>query len=169
MFEENSEVTRQIQVLAATAGTELLKAYGVATTPAAEGWVHNDELLYSGVMGFVGESMRGTCLLAARAATVVAAAPADARPRDWVGELANQLVGRLKSKLLARNVSIAMTTPVVLSGVRIEPLPRTSIEPAVFDTATGKVLIWLEVEVDRAFRLDTERPIAATEGDLLVF
>lgn len=169
MFEERSEVTRQLQTLAATAAAELLKAYGVHATPTTEGWVHNDELLYSGVMGFVGENLRGTCLLAARATTVLAAAPPDARPRDWVGELANQLVGRLKSKLLARNASIAMTTPVVLSGVRIEPLPRTSIEPAVFDTTTGRVLIWLEVEVDRGFRLDTERPIPATEGDLLVF
>ena len=156
-------------MLAATAGAELFKAYGVDSRPAVEGWVQTDELMYSGVMGFVGESLRGTCLLAARSATVLAAAPPDARPRDWVGELANQLVGRLKSKLLARNVSIAMTTPVVLSGVRIEPLPRTSIEPAVFDTATGKVLVWLEVEVDSAFRLETERPIPATEGDLLVF
>jgi CheY-specific phosphatase CheX len=169
MFEERTELTRQIQTLAASAGAELLKAYGVIGTPSSEGWVQNDELLYSGVMGFVGDSLRGTCLLAARATTVLAAAPPDARPRDWVGELANQLVGRLKSKLLARNVSIAMTTPVVLSGIRIEPLPRTSIEPAILDTATGKVLIWLEVEVDNAFRLDTERPIAATEGDLLVF
>lgn len=169
MFEERSDVTRQIQTLAATAGAELLNAYGVQTKPTDDGWVQTDELLYTGVMGFVGESMRGTCLLAARAATVLAAAPPDARPRDWVGELANQLVGRLKSKLLARNVSIAMTTPVVLSGVRIEPLPRTTIEPAVFDTATGKVLIWLEVEVDGTLRFDTERPIPATEGDLLVF
>jgi CheY-specific phosphatase CheX len=169
MFEENSEVRNQIQLLAATAAAELLKAYGVEATPAASGWVQTDELMYSGVMGFVGDGVRGTCLLAARSATVLAAAPPDARPRDWVGELANQLVGRLKSKLLARNVSIAMTTPVVLSGVRIEPLPRTHVEPAVFDTATGKVLVWLEVEVDRAFALETERPIAATEGDLLVF
>jgi hypothetical protein len=169
MFEERSDVTRQIQTLAATAGAELLSAYGVKTKPATQGWEQTDELLYTGVMGFVGERLRGTCLFAARAATVLAAAPPDARPRDWVGELANQLVGRLKSKLLARNVSIAMTTPVVLSGVRIEPLPRTTIEPAVFDTATGKALIWLEVEVDGTFRFDTERPIAATEGDLLVF
>lgn len=169
MFEERTELTQQIQTLAASAGAELLKAYDVVATPSREGWVQNDELLYSGVMGFVGDSLRGTCLLAARATTVLAAAPPDARPRDWVGELANQLVGRLKSKLLARNVSIAMTTPVVLSGIRIEPLPRSTIEPAILDTATGKVLIWLEVEVDSAFRLDTERPIAATEGDLLVF
>jgi len=62
-----------------------------------------------------------------------------------------------------------MTTPVVLSGIRLSPLPRTTIEPAVLDTPTGRVLIWLEVEVDAAFRFDTERPMAATEGDLLVF
>lgn len=169
MFIERPEVTEQIQRLAAAAGAELFCAYGVEATPATGGWVETDELLYSGVMGFVGDALRGTCLLAAPAATVLAAAPPDARPRDWVGELANQLVGRLKSKLLARSVTIAMTTPVVLTGVRISPLPRGDVAPAVFDTVTGRVMVWLELEVDGAFRFGSERPLAAGEGDLLVF
>ena len=166
---ERFEVAQQIQKLAALAGAELLEAYGVDSVPAKGGWVENDELLYSGVMGFYGETLSGTCLLAAPAATVLAAAPRDARPRDWVGELTNQLVGRLKSKLLARGVTIAMTTPVVLSGVRISPLPRGDMEPAVFETSTGRALVWLEFEATSAFRFGSERPIAGTEGDLLVF
>src|SRR5215213_868851 len=127
---ERIGVALQIQELAALAGAELLEAYGVDVVPAKGRWVESDELLYSGVMGFFGETLSGTCLLAAPAATVFASAPKDARPRDWVGELTNQLVGRLKSKLLARGVTIAMTTPVVLSGVRVSPLPRGDMEPA---------------------------------------
>jgi CheY-specific phosphatase CheX len=169
MFAEQSQVTEAMQAMAAAACVELLQAYGVTATPAADGWVHTDELLFSGVMGFVGSNVRGTCLLAAPLAAVLATAPADARPRDWVGELANQLVGRLKLKLMARGVTIALTTPIVLSGMRLSPLPRGDVQPGVLETKTGRVLVWLETEVDAEFRFGSERPVRAAEGEFLVF
>jgi CheY-specific phosphatase CheX len=169
MFVERSDATQRIQAMAASAATELLDAYGVKLTEAVEGWEESDEVLYSGVMGFIGERVRGTLLLAAPKDTVLATAPEDARPRDWVGELANQLVGRLKSKLMAHGVTVALSTPVVLSGVRLSPLPRSEVLPAVFETASGRVLVWLEVEVDPEFTLGSLRPLRATEGEFLVF
>jgi CheY-specific phosphatase CheX len=169
MFVEQSQVTEAMQAMAAAACVELLHAYGVAATPAADGWVHTDELLFSGVMGFVGSDVRGTCLLAAPLAAVLATGPADARPRDWVGELANQLVGRLKLKLMARGVTIALTTPIVLSGMRLSPLPRGDVQPGVLETKSGRVLVWLEAEVDASFRLGSERPLRAAEGEFLIF
>jgi CheY-specific phosphatase CheX len=168
MFVEKSEMTRAIQDLAGAACVELLKAYGVALTPS-QSWVESDELMFSGVMGFVGESVRGTCLLAAPQGTVEAAAPKQAGARDWVGELANQLVGRLKVKLMARGATIALSTPVVLRGVKLSPLPRTDVEPVVFDSAAGKVLVWVEVEIEDDFKLGEERALTASEGELLVF
>ena len=74
MFVERSETTRAIQTLAGSACTELMQAYGVTLVPTL-GWAENDEVMFSGVMGFVGESVRGTCLLAAPQGTVEAAAP----------------------------------------------------------------------------------------------
>lgn len=166
---EHSEAASRVHAMAAMAGAELLEAYGVKATRSTSGWIDTDDLVYSGVMGFVGDALRGSCLLTARPATLLAAAPADARPRDWVGELANQFVGRLKSKLLGYGVSIAVTTPIALSGIRLSPLPRSNVEPVIFETDTGRVLIWLELEVDAAFELGPERPISAAAGDLLVF
>lgn len=168
MFVEKSEMTRAIQDLAGAACVELLKAYGVSLTPS-QSWVESEELMFSGVMGFVGESVRGTCLLAAPQGTVEAAAPKQAGARDWVGELANQLVGRLKVKLMARGATIALSTPVVLRGVKLSPLPRTDVEPVVFDSAAGKVLVWVEVEIEDDFKLGEERALTASEGELLVF
>lgn len=168
MFVERSDTTRMIQSLAGAACIELLQAYGVTLTPS-NGWGDSDEVMFSGVMGFVGDRVRGTCLLAAPQGTVEAAAPQDASARDWVGELANQLVGRLKAKLLARGATIALSTPVVLRGVRLSPLPRTDVEPVVFHSPTGKVLVWLEVEIEDGFELGEERALQATEGELLVF
>lgn len=147
---------------------ELMSAYGVDLQPAKE-WGESDEVMFSGVMGFVGDNVRGTCLLAAPHGTVLAAAPKNAGARDWVGELANQLVGRLKAKLMARGALIALSTPVVLRGVKLSPLPRTDVEPVVFQSTSGKVLVWLEVEIDSDFQLGEERALQASEGELLVF
>lgn len=169
MFVERSETTHAIQALAGSACVELMQAYGVQLQPAAEGWAESDELMFSGVMGFVGDSVRGTCLLAAPQATVEAAAPKDAGARDWVGELSNQLVGRLKAKLMARGATIALSTPVVLRGVKLSPLPRTDVDPVIFDSPAGKVLVWLEVEIEADFQLGEERALKASEGELLVF
>jgi CheY-specific phosphatase CheX len=168
MFVERSETTRTIQTLAGAACVELMQAYGVALTPSS-GWGDTDEVLLSGVMGFVGDSVRGTCLLAAPEGTVRAAAPENAAARDWVGELSNQLVGRLKGKLMARGATIALSTPVVLRGVKLSPLPRTDVEPVVFQSQQGKVLVWLEVEIEDGFKLGEERALQASEGELLVF
>ncbi|HEX2877753.1 MAG TPA: chemotaxis protein CheX [Polyangiaceae bacterium] len=168
MFVERSEATQAIQALAGAACTELLQAYGVELRPAL-GWTETDEVMLSGVMGFVGDHVRGTCLLAAPQGTIEAAAPEGAATRDWVGELANQLVGRLKAKLMARGATIALSTPVVLRGVKVSPLPRTNVEPVVFESKAGRVLVWLEVEVEKDFQLSEERALQASEGELLVF
>jgi CheY-specific phosphatase CheX len=168
MFIERSDTTRAIQSLAGQACVELFQAYNVAVTPS-EGWAGSDEVMFSGVMGFVGDHVRGTCLLAAPQGTLEAAAPSNAGARDWMGELANQLAGRLKVKLMARGATIALSTPVVLRGVRLSPLPRTDVEPLVFHGASGRVLVWLEVEVGDDFQLGEERALTANEGELLVF
>jgi CheY-specific phosphatase CheX len=168
MFVERSETTRAIQALAGAACTELMQAYGVQLNPTL-GWGESDEVMFSVVMGFVGDSVRGTCLLAAPQGTVEAAAPQSAAARDWVGELANQLVGRLKAKLMARGATIALSTPVVLRGVKLSPLPRTDVAPVVFESTAGKVLVWLEVEIEDGFQLGEERALKASEGELLVF
>lgn len=168
MFVERSETTRAIQALAGAACVELMQAYNVELK-SAPSWSESDDVMFSGVMSFVGDSVRGTCLLAAPQGTVIAAAPRQASARDWVGELANQLVGRLKAKLMARGATIALSTPVVLRGVRLSPLPRTDVEPVVFQSPAGKVLVWLEVEVEADFQLGEERRPSVSEGELLVF
>ncbi|HEX2860477.1 MAG TPA: hypothetical protein VHN79_02510, partial [Lacunisphaera sp.] len=64
---------------------------------------------------------------------------------------------------------IALSTPVVLRGVKVSPLPRTNVEPVVFESKAGRVLVWLEVEVEKDFQLSEERALQASEGELLVF
>lgn len=170
MFSENQEIAHQASQLASAACVELFDAYGVSLSPSNVPWGQSDEALLSGVMGFVGETVRGTCLLAGEYAPLAASSPVGGRLRDWVGELANQLAGRLKTKLIARGVEVALTTPIVLSGVRLQPLPRGALEPTVFTSAAGVIMVWVEVEASDGLSLGSVRPKASsTEGDILIF
>ena len=168
MFSERPPLTQSVQELAGDACVELLRAYRLSAVPTPD-FIESNEALFSGVMSFVGDTLRGTCLFAAPEAVVLAAAPDGALPRDWVGELANQLVGRLKVKLLSRGATIALSTPVVLRGMRLCPLPRSGLEPLSFLTPHGRVVVWVEVEAEDGISLDTEVTPVASEGDLLVF
>jgi hypothetical protein len=57
----------------------------------------------------------------------------------------------------------------VLRGVKLSPLPRTDVEPVVFESTAGRVLVWLEVEVAAGFQFSDERAPKVSEGELLVF
>lgn len=170
MWTQDNEIELKIEALGAAACTELFGAYGVELSPSKKSWGSGDERLLSGSMGFVGRHVRGTCLLATTEKTLVESCPTNGTLRDWIGELTNQLVGRLKTKLLGCGVEVFVTTPIVLSGVRIQPLPRGNLEPSVFSAPAGDVLVWVEVEADRGFALGSLHPGRANvEGEVILF
>ena len=170
MYLENRSVTDTVNDLVHHACTELFSDYGVSLARGHFEWGDSNDPLLSSVMGFVGDHLRGTCLLACEHAPLAASCPPGGRPRDWIGELANQLVGRLKVKLLGYGENVALTTPIVLQGIRIQPLPRSNVSPALFSAGNGVVLSWLEVEVECGFTLPApQRADAGETGELMLF
>jgi hypothetical protein len=171
MLSENDAVSARVSLLAAQACAELFDAYGVPLTPVESAFESLDESIMSGVMGFVGTRLRGTCLLTSAEGPIKASCPAGNRSRDWIGELTNQLVGRLKTKLIARGVEVFLTTPIVLTGARIRPVPRGVLEPTLFVSPLGNVMVWVEAESGRDLTLSTEAPMhqPGGEGDILLF
>jgi hypothetical protein len=172
MLLENDAVSAKVGTLAGAACVELFDAYGVRLVDAPGGsWEHSDEAVLSGSMGFVGPRLRGTCLLASSEGPLIASCPAGGRPKDWIGELTNQLVGRLKTKLLARGVEVFLSTPIVLTGARIRPVPRGLLTPTVLACAEGHVLVWLEAESGQDLTLVSEHPSPnpGSEGDIFIF
>jgi len=164
----NLTTKRLLTDMAAQAWVELLAAYGVALTPAAAGWqARAEQPKLFGVIGFGGKGVRATCLVGAEQSLLEASCRASGRPRDWIAELANQFVGRLKMKLLSHSVSVTMTTPLALSGVRVTPLPRFAEEPVAFDSPQGAALLWLELETEEHFALSPGRPLSVEPGDLV--
>ena len=171
MFEEDETLASGVGLLAVSACQELFGAYGVQLRPSQTSWELWDEPVLSGVMGFVGGCLRGTCLLAGGEGPIHASCPQGGRVRDWIGELTNQLVGRVKAKLLSRGIEVALTTPIILSGARLQPVPRGALRPTVFDSATGSVLVWIEAEAGGKLELGCEPMPSSTEaeGGILLF
>lgn len=170
MMTENDTLTAQVGELCAEACGELFAAYGVTLTRTGRAWTQSDTVVVSGVMGFVGSRLRGTCLLAGPSAIIAESCPATGSARDWMGELTNQLVGRLKTKLLSRGVEVALTTPIVLSGARLQPVPRGALLPTVFDSHAGEVLVWVEAESGRDVTLAAApTDSSGGEGDIVFF
>ena len=167
---QNHDVELSVSKMAVNACIDLFGAYRVPLASAGAAWGESDRPLLSGVIGFVGSRVRGTCLLASTEPPIAASCPPGGRLRDWVGELTNQLMGRLKSKLVARDLSVELSTPIVLSGVKIQPLPKAKLEPTVLSAMHGEVLVWLEIETAPGFVLADERDgLSGSEGDVLIF
>lgn len=170
MIAENVALGNQVRELASGACLELFTAYGVSLERIDEEFIEADERMLCGVIGFVGRGVRGTCLLAGTEPPLHRSCPEGGRVRDWVGELANQLAGRLKAKFLARNAEVALTTPVVLSGVRLHPLPRGNEQPIIMRSSDGQIMVWVEVESEPTFQLN-EQALGSlhSEGEVVLF
>jgi CheY-specific phosphatase CheX len=177
------EPQQALEQFTAAACQDLFARYGVAVKQVAEGDEPlSPDFLLCSVIGFSGRDIRGTLVLAltetlpeisnpvAGAARV--AGTQDPTQRDWVGELSNQLLGRVKIELLRCGVEIYLNLPAVLRGKHLAPLPRTELKPLKFTLQGGAVAVWLEVETRPGFRIavdgaaDHSGPGA---GDTLMF
>ena len=128
------------------------------------------------VIGFSSRTFNGSLLLVLPRSLVEHTLPAaDASLADWCGELANQLLGRLKNRLIDYQVSLNMTLPVVISGGRFALPAKTRPVTRYFCFVSdwGKFFVRLEAEIGPNVELVRQaRPEAGRvldEGELLLF
>jgi CheY-specific phosphatase CheX len=100
------------------------------------------------VIGFTGSGIRGSLGLGMATALRRELAPDGSDMEDWHAEVANQLLGRLKSKLLRYGAPIDMALPMVLRGVRLELAARDELVTYPFEHAAGCCAAWLDVTID---------------------
>src|SRR5262245_13024564 len=126
---------------------ELFAAYGVSICDAPDAPGSPRDLPCAGIVGFTGAVLRGTLMVApAGDAMACFGYSAPHEVRDWVGEMANQLLGRIKNQLLGYGVEIYLTTPLVIRGERLAPVPHAKDRPYRFETGAGSVSIWFDAE-----------------------
>jgi hypothetical protein len=165
---ENERTNARIAELAAESCVALWRDYSIELTPAGyDADESSEDPMLFGAIGFVGERLRATCLLGTHQRLLQASGRSSNQPRDWIAELSNQLIGRIKMRLLGCGVNVKVTTPLALSGIKLRPLPRLAPAPLAFTSAFGPVVVWLELESERGFILPDEKPLSITPGDLV--
>jgi CheY-specific phosphatase CheX len=119
-------------------------------------------------VGFSGPALRGASILAASESPIAKSNPVDGSIADWIAELANQLVGRIKNQLLLNGADVYATTPIVLPGDHIAPMRRVDITPLVFSADEGSVFVWIELETKPEFQLGMPCEVI-NEGEAVLF
>lgn len=166
---------RPIDDLVAECCADLLSSYRLdASTRSRDDFPAVEALALFGVMGFGGKQMRGSLVLAATREPLEVTNPGGVTSqRDWICELANQLLGRVKNRLLASGVEIMLAIPAGLTGDNLCFIPSKLRAPQVFAAAKGYVCVWIDCEFAEGFELPASildaAGTAAPEGETILF
>lgn len=160
--------TALVHDLARHAIVELFDDYGVSIFPGEAPDECSRPILCSGVVGFSGPGLRGSAVLSMSHEPLVRSMPVLGSVTDWLSELSNQLVGRIKNKMLARGAVVYVTAPVVLRGSHLVPQPRAELNPLLYYSEPGNILLSVEVETSPDFVLAQPEEVVQ-EGELLLF
>jgi CheY-specific phosphatase CheX len=114
----------QLNDVVISATTTLLSTHGISAEH--DSGARANELVYAdtlAIIGLGGQKLRGSVVLSVPAPLLASSHPTGGGTpeelADWLSELANLLLGRLKVQLLERGISIELGTPVTLSGTAL--------------------------------------------------
>lgn len=177
LTEEVMQAVSLVDGLAQDATAALFDTYGVKVVqdgPAAAKSLQAVPLI--SVIGFSSDVLSGSLVLALPQSVAERTLPvAGVSLSDWSGELANQLLGRLKNQLLKYKVVLNMSLPVVLSGdgLRLLATKHQITRYYSFSSDAGKVFIRLDMEMSPDFRFTADDGATSEgvvdEGELLLF
>lgn len=94
---------------------------------------------------------------------------------DWLGEIANQVLGRIKNLTLEYSVNFSLSAPSVVKGQTLEVLGhgKKMVEKFYFVADGHPVTITFVCAINPNFNFDTavkvEKKSHAAEGDSLLF
>jgi CheY-specific phosphatase CheX len=126
---------------------------------------------------FRGPVMRGSLVLmtaSAEAAKTLRPPPpvSELLVRDWVGELANQILGRIKNRLLEHGLSFDPGMPRVVWGPDLERAVHSDPgdDVLVFEASNVPLTVRFAVTVDETADVAAMAPQeTAAEGDVILF
>ncbi len=132
----------------------------------------NAQHMLLGFIGFTHDHMRGTVAIIAPQLLLDHSAQG-ACPKDWIGELANQLLGRLKNKLLGYDVALQMSTPIAMRGCALSiSNDPNSIIALDYASNHGPLHVYMDIEITDGFELEHTNTIEEDlmdEGEFLFF
>jgi hypothetical protein len=169
-----SEIESLLTNASASAAAELFSEYNVSLEDGdVTVYRSAGDLAFLGVVSYMAPGLSGTLVLGLTPKVLRRSNPCQTSDRDWAGELANQLFGRVKLKLLRRGLELWSVAPAVVDGTHLIPaVTHPGFDPHFFKADTTEcVALWIEVEIGRDVRLDTAAPDQdiPTEGDVILF
>lgn len=151
----------------------LFAAYGLSLTPSGVETVQsNPELSLISVIGFSGDGIRGSVVLAMSDELIYRALPSCTSRPDGISELANQHLGRMKNWMLRTGIELHTGSPALINGRHLLPAVHCpDFHPFVFASGDGVVCLWVDVDIAHDLRRDAGLMGAyiPSEGDLLLF
>jgi hypothetical protein len=160
---------------ATAAAIELFAAYRVTITPVTGPDVHAPipDLAALGIVRFTATGLSGTVVLGAPTSTLRRSNTRGTSDRDWIAELANQLIGRFKLKLLRAGFELWSMAPVAVSArLLATAVTQPDFAPFSFrDSQGGAIAVWIELDINGAIKMTA--PAAEgeipQEGDIIMF
>ncbi len=171
-----ADTRRAIEVIVQTAGVDLFRDYGIAVAPVpriATAPCQPTPDSFGSAVPFHGPSVHGTLAFWVAQATLRRTVPAEAshlNERDWVRELCNQLMGRIKRRCMRYQILLQSGVPALVDPKNFEPMTKS--QPAalfLFRALTGPVIVWLGGDLERAPFNFAGGVDVVPEGDLVIF
>jgi hypothetical protein len=157
---------------------ELFAAYGVelnlaeADAGSATFAAMGAKIAFLGFAGFGGPHLSGSVVLGATEGVLRRSNQTRSAVDDWMAELANQFLGRIKNRLLRAGIAIHRVPPTVVQGPAAALRSGRGGRPVALVDGHDAVLIWIDSEtavaaVDEvAF---TEQADVMVEGEMVLF
>jgi CheY-specific phosphatase CheX len=157
--------------IVAEAAEKTFSAYDAPLTPS-EAPNNGHEIV--AVIGYAADEVRGGIAVGISEGLARRTMPTGNVPiYDWVGELANQILGRARNQLIAYRVNIQIATPVVLHGlgVRVAPPGDGSARVNSYSFQGEIVQVLAEARFEQGFEFpEPETAVdVVDEGEMLFF
>jgi len=156
---------------------DLFHACSVAVAPlkrstASSKVMGADRLI--GTIEFSSPSMTGSATLSvpsALFATTTASEERKPSSSDWIRELTNQLLGRVKKRLAQFQVSLQTGLPSLPTQERLQRLQSASSSPNVYEfrALRGEIIVVLDATIDYSALRYSGTLKLASEGDIILF
>lgn len=167
-----------IDTILQSSTVELFHSQGVAVAPLRPCPLGNQRRFYEwvGLIHFEAKNLSGVLTvstpMAVWSSRETGAATADSETlADWNREMANQLMGRIKNRLLKFQLTINPRLPSALSGAALELHRKRSASEILyrFRALRGDVLVVVDAPLDRAILAYSGGMQVASEGELILF
>jgi len=152
---------------------ELFRSYGVAVAPTQRSSVRPPphEADCAAAIGFSAPRFSGTLTLSVPLEVLKSmrdAPQGDAALNDWIREITNQLLGRIKNRLMRFQVVLQVGLPAAVKGGGA--LKGSGAELVyVFHTLRDQVLVVIEGSLDPSVLQFSGNMNIASEGDVILF